>query len=90
MINFNFNLSNPWSRRWDILWSKSCVVSTTKAVEFNGYRTNSVISVDFSLSFRSDHAGLRLMLGLFGYEAELHFYDTRHWNSEIADWAKYG
>jgi len=89
MINFNFNLSNPWNSRWDILWSKSCMLLANKAVEFNGYRTNSVISVDFSLSFRSDHAGLRLMLGLVGYEAELHFHDTRHWNSELADWAKY-
>jgi hypothetical protein len=89
MINFNFNVNNPWSNRWNTLWAKSQFLSDNKAVEFNGYRTNSLINVDFSLNFRTDHAGFRLMLGLFGYEAELHFYDTRHWDRDQSTWVNY-
>jgi len=89
MINLNVTVSNPWSNRWDILWTKSQVLFANKAVEFNGYRTGSLITVDFGLSFRTDHAGMRLMLGLFGYEVELHFYDTRHWDSEWDTWVDY-
>jgi hypothetical protein len=86
MINFNFNISNPWSRRWEILWTKSRMLTSNKAIEFNGYRTNSVVSVDFNINVRTDHAGARVMLGLFGYEMELHFYDTRHWDNEMESW----
>jgi hypothetical protein len=89
MINFNFNLSNPWSNRWDMLWTQHQFLSANKAVEFNVYRTNSLITVDFGLSFRTDHAGVRLMLGVFGYQAELHFYDTRHWDSDRGTWVNY-
>lgn len=86
MINFNFNVSNPWSRRWIVLWTKNCMLSSNKAVEFNGYKTNSLVSIDFDLNIRTDHAGVRLMLGLFGYEVEFHFYDTRHWDREMESW----
>jgi hypothetical protein len=86
MINFNLNISNPWSQRWDILWTKSRVLSMNKAIEFNGYRTNSLFDIEFDFNIRTDHAGARLMLGLFGYEVELHFYDTRHWNNEMESW----
>jgi hypothetical protein len=89
MINFNVTVSNPWSNRWDTLWTRSRFLSANKAVEFNGYRTNSLINIDFRLSFRTDHAGFHLMLGLFGYEVELHFYDTRHWDSEWDTWVNY-
>jgi hypothetical protein len=89
MINLNITVSNPWSNRWDILWTRSQVLFANKAVEFNGYRTGSLINIDFSFSVRTDHAGMRLMLGLFGYEVELHFYDTRHWDSEWDTWVDY-
>jgi hypothetical protein len=89
MINVNFNVNNPWSNRWNTLWTRSRFLSDNKAVEFNGYRTGSLITVEFSLSFRTDHAGVRLMLGVFGYEAELHFYDTRHWDSNKGTWVDY-
>jgi hypothetical protein len=86
MINFNFTVVNPWGSRWDTLWTKSRFLSTNKAVEFNGYRTGSLITVEFDLRFRTDHAGVRLLLGVFGYGAELHLYDTRHWDCEWDTW----
>ena len=80
MIQCNFTLYNPWTDTWRILWNKSRLVGKNKAVEFNGYRTNRIIDLDFDLRFRGDHAGVRFGLGLFGYGVELHFYDCRHWD----------
>ena len=89
MINLNFTISNPWSSRWEILWNKSKFISKNKAVEFNGYRTNHIIRIDFNFRPAGDHAGVRLMLGLLGYDVELHFYDTRHWDYETNTWEIY-
>ena len=89
MILLQFNIYNPWSDTWTILWNKSGSFSKNKAFEFNGYRTNRIITVDFDLTFRGDHAGARVMLGLVGYDIELHFYDTRHWNYNTNTWETY-
>jgi len=86
MIDFSFNISNPWSNRWDILWSLRKIVSKNKAVEFNGYRTNHIINADFNFKPAGDHGGVRLMLGLFGFNVELYFYDTRHWDYTTNTW----
>jgi hypothetical protein len=80
MIDLNLSISNPWSNRWDILWNKSGFIGKNKAWEFNGYRTNQIIDVDFNVRPKGDHAGARVMLGLLSFNVELHFYDVRHWN----------
>jgi len=93
MINLNFTISNPWSSRWDILWNKSKFIGKNyyrnKAVEFNGYRTNHIINVDFNFKPVGDHGGARIMLGVFGFDVELHFYDTRHWDYDTNTWETY-
>ena len=89
MINLNFTISNPWSSRWDILWSNRKLIGKNKAVEFNGYRTNHIINVDFNFKPAGDHGGARIMLGLFGFDVELHFYDTRHWDYTTNTWEVY-
>lgn len=89
MINLNVDIKNPWSDRWDILWNKTGRLTKNKAWEFNGYRTNSIVDLDFGLSFTGDHAGIRFMLGLFGYSIEFHEYDIRHWNYELNQWVSY-
>jgi hypothetical protein len=89
MIKLNLCIYNPWSQNWNTLWNKSSFVGKNKAVEFNGYRTNHIVNVDLHLKPRGDHAGVRIVLGLFGYDTELHFYDTRHWNYETGAWEVY-
>jgi len=64
-------------------------VGKNKAVEFNGYCTNHIFNIDFNFKPAGDHGGVHIMLGLFGYDIELHFYDTRHWNYETNTWEKY-
>jgi hypothetical protein len=78
MIDFNLSLSNPLSRRWHTLFCKYGLLKQHKAWEFNGYATHHIIDVRFSLSFRGDHPGVFVMLGLVGYAVELSIYDTRH------------
>ena len=91
MINLNFSIAMPWrtSKVWDILWNKSGSFSKNKAWEFNGYRTGYLISLEFEWTFQGDHAGARIMLGLLGYDVELQFYDTRHWNYDANTWECY-
>ena len=89
MLNFDFQLINPFGNRWDCIVSKYGNFSKNKAWEANVYKTHSFICISFSLSFGSDHAGLRMQAGLLGYEVELHFYDTRHWDDDTNKWAVY-
>ena len=86
MTLLQFNISNPLSDTWTILWNKSKLIGNNKAVEFNGYLTNHIINVDFNFKPVGDHGGVRIMLGLFGFDVELHFYDTRHWNYVTNTW----
>ena len=64
MINLNFNVYNPLSNRWTILWNKSRFIGKNKAVEFNGYCTHHIINVDLQFKPAGDHGGFRIMLGL--------------------------
>jgi hypothetical protein len=91
MINLKFNIDNPWrtNKVWNILWTKYGSITENKAWEFNGYHTGNIINVEFHWTFQGDHAGVRLMIGLFGYEVELDFYDTRHWDFEKNTWKCY-
>jgi hypothetical protein len=89
MINFEFRLENPFSNRWDMLYLSSKLLGKHKAVEANIYRTNTIISISLKVSIKGDHAGIHIMGGVLGYEGELHFYDTRHWDYEKNTWCTY-
>ena len=91
MINLDFSIAIPWrsAKVWDILWNKSGSISQHKAWEFNGYCTGRVINLEFEWTLQGDHAGVRIMLGVFGYETELAFYDTRQWDYDVNTWKSY-
>jgi hypothetical protein len=89
MINFDFNISNPFSSRWGTLFVSSKKITTHKAIEANLYKTNAIVSINLRISIKGDHAGIQLTGGLLGYEVELHFYDTRHWDYENNCWTTY-
>lgn len=90
MINFNFALTNPFSCRWECIWTKDSLVSKNKAFEFSVYSTNQIIAINTSLSVTGDHAGLMFEFGLLGFSIEFNFYDTRHWDYDNNCWKKYG
>ena len=86
MINLNFSIGYPFSDRFEILASTSKLLTKYKAVEANIYGTATIIKLSLTYTIKRDHAGLQIEVGLFGYECELHFYDTRHWNYKTHYW----
>lgn len=89
MIDLNFAIDYPFSDRFKILASTSKLLTKHKAIEASAYKTSTIIMLSLSYCIRQDHAGLRIMLGLVGYECQLHIYDTRHWDDEKKCWATY-
>jgi hypothetical protein len=87
MIDFGFTIKNPWSQRWKITSVKSGLVGKHKAWEFNTYKTAHIITFTFCWQFKTDHAGLQIVLGALGRDVEFTFYDRRHWDSEKDTWA---
>ncbi len=89
MIHFNLSIDNPFTDRWNTIWFKNGLLPKHKAWEFNGYRTHQLVNISFRLTFKGDHAGLQLELGLAGLGIEFGVYDTRHWDYENNCWVKY-
>jgi len=86
MIRLDFTINNPFINRFGLLSSKFKMLTKHKAVEANIYCTANIIKLLLVYSTRQDHAGLQVEVGLLGYNFELHFYDTRHWNNKNQDW----
>lgn len=81
MLDFNFGIRWPNSARFANLktWHGSTPF-VNKYWEFQFCKTADILSLEFSFTTRTeaDHAGLKLGLGLFGFAADLTFYDSRH------------
>jgi len=81
VISFNFNISNPWSKRWKNVWCRAYDTPfKNKHIELEVIKDTSIVSGSLKLSTRTDHAGLYMDLGLLGYSFSFNFYDSRHWN----------
>ena len=89
MIYFGFNITNPFSHRWDTIFYKDKPFAKMKAGEIQVVKDNTIVSFSFRLTTRCDHAGVSLDIGLFGYTAMFNFYDTRHWNTEAGRYFVY-
>lgn len=79
MITLQFNIRNPWSRRWQILrtWHGSTPLKN-KGWELQTNKTSDILGFDLRLTTKQDHAGLFVCLSVLGYEAILNIYDYRH------------
>ena len=86
MINFNFFIG-PSSYISKTLWDKCGKTPIpNKYWEFNIYRCPVLISLEFSLRVRTDHAGITFALGILGHTVEFMIYDNRHWDDENNCW----
>ena len=87
MINVNFNLRNPWSRRWKMIWCRAYNTPLkNKHVELELFAENTIVSFAFDWSIQRDHAGMTIELGLLGYSVSLNIYDRRHWDHVNNHW----
>jgi hypothetical protein len=82
MIHFNFGLSNPFCTRWNTVYYRERLFANNKGGEIQIVKDNTIASFTFHFTTRTDHAGISLELGLFGYSVMLQYYDTRHWNEK--------
>ena len=80
MINFNFNIRVPGSNRFrDIrTWHGSLPVAY-KHWELQIYLCVDIITASVNITAKEDHSGVRLCLGLLGFNMDFNVYDTRHW-----------
>lgn len=89
MINFNFDIANPFSTRFDSLFCLSGGLTKNKSWEIQALRDSNWLHLEFRLTTRGDHAGLVLALGIFGYTLALQYYDHRHWDWDKNTWVDY-
>jgi hypothetical protein len=92
MINVNFEIGYPWwndkfksffSRAWQTLIKH-------KYFEIELLQDNlNLFHFQFNWTTKQDHAGIKLELGLFGYELWCHLYDSRHWDYTNNCWMSY-
>lgn len=89
MFNFNFQIINTFSKRWEGLYNTGKKITKNKAWEFNLYSTNDIIRFEFNFTTNCDHSGLYIDFGLIGYAFDFSIYDIRHWDHENDVWEKY-
>ncbi len=79
MIKFTFDISNPFSDRFNCVYTKGGKTwFAHKFWEFGIYETNTIISLNFSIGVREDHTGFHFDCSLFGWNMDFDFYDSRH------------
>lgn len=76
-LSFNNILNRDWSTPFK---HKHFEIEVLQDCEY-------LLHFNFDWTTRCDHAGVRLKLGLFGYELMFHLYDSRHWDYHANTWA---
>jgi hypothetical protein len=91
---FNFSIFNFFSKKqkWDKLFSFYKRLSKHKHLEFECFYSNwQLFQIEFKFQpIREDHAGGRILINILGWEAELRFYDNRHWDYKNNCWEEKG
>lgn len=81
MISISLNIRNPWSQQFKNLWNKVYLTPhSSKYIELEVYKDSNLLSLNFSWTIRTSHAGVDFDIGLFGLGFHFNFYDIRHWN----------
>jgi hypothetical protein len=89
MINIKFEIVNVWVDRFESIFSDTGGTPFEhKFWEIQAIKTNDIVSLDFRITTRCDHAGIDLWIGLLGYSINFTFYDNRHWNYITGDYEK--
>ena len=91
MICLQFNIRNPWSDRWECVYSKAGDLPLkNKFWEIQIDKTTDIVGFELRFTTRQDHAGVYLSLSLFGHDVIFNIYDNRHWDYDNKRWQAYG
>ena len=92
ILNIRIELTNPFDR-WEFFKNLGCVSGRLikhKAWELeHTFYSGVLLDVDVRWTYKQDHAGLELVIGLLGYGVHFRLYDTRHWNYDTNSWEEY-
>ena len=62
-------------------------VTKNKTLELeHSFYLGILFALDFQFHPRADHGGLRIHLGLLGYNVDFQIHDNRHWDGDMNDW----
>lgn len=92
MIHLNFSIDYPFTRSsFNHIFNYVCGTPfKNKFFEFEVYQDcEYLLHFNFDWRRKCDHAGVRFVLGLFGYELMFCVYDNRHWDDKTNDWVVY-
>ena len=72
----------------EFCWSTKVSKNKSIEIQFGIWEWQNASYFDFSSRWnqKQDHAGLSLMLELFGAHFYFQFYDTRHWDDDNDKW----
>ena len=86
MLHINFKLEKPIRfvrPTFKVQYENFFEVSQNKMIEISFSKvTDILLIIGFNIE-TLDHAGLRLCLGLLGYQFNFDLYDTRHWEEKL-------
>ena len=89
MINFWIAFRNPFrAKPFRMVWNKFGHFSPDKVweLQISRYAWN-WLEVQLDLNWRqTDHAGPKIMLGLFGWQFDAWTYDRRQWDHASGTW----
>jgi len=89
LFKLQFSIGTPFEY-FKNLGSLCGQLSKYKAWELeHTYYAGCLCDIDVSITTKQDHAGVSLVIGLFGYGIHFRMYDTRHWNYETRRWEEY-
>jgi hypothetical protein len=92
MIHLNFSIDYPFTRSsFNDIFSRSWNTPIkNKYLEFQLMQDcEYLLHFNFDWRRKCDHAGVKLELGLLGYEIMIQLYDSRHWNYKTNTWETY-
>jgi hypothetical protein len=81
MIYLSFSFTNPFSNRFSAVYEKTGKTwNPHKFWDLSICKTSSIIGFTFDYTMRQDHAGFGFDIGIFGWNIDYRFYDSRHWD----------
>jgi hypothetical protein len=87
MIDLHFSIGNPWAKKWrNIRCWHGATPFTHKYWEVEVMQSADIIAITFSLTYRQDHAGIKIGAALLSYEIQATIYDSRHWDDKTASY----
>ena len=91
MINIHFNITNPFiTEKFYNLFCTDMQLTGNKSLEVEVlFYSKDLLKLQFSWTINTDHAGVNIAFGIFGYSLNINFYDHRHWDEDNNDWYNY-